>query len=66
MGNGDFNVYDDLRDKLIAGGIPAEEIAYIHAVNTEVQKKGLFGKVCSGQIRVLLGSMQKMGSGTNV
>ena len=55
-GNGNFNVYDDLRDKLIAKGIPAEEIAYIHAANTEVQKKELFGKVRSGQIRVLLGS----------
>ena len=65
-GNGDFNVYDDLRDKLIAKGIPAEEIAYIHTANTEVQKKELFGKVRSGQIRVLLGSTQKMGAGTNV
>ena len=59
------NVYDDLRDKLIAKGIPAEEIAYIHSANTEVQKKELFGKVRSGQIRVLLGSTQKMGAGTN-
>ena len=65
-GNGDFNVYDDLRDKLIAKGIPAEEIAYIHSASTEVQKKELFGKVRSGQIRVLLGSTQKMGAGTNV
>ena len=65
-GNGDFNVYDDLRDKLIAKGIPAEEIAYIHTANTEVQKKELFGKVRSGQIRVLLDSTQKMGAGTNV
>ena len=65
-GNGDFNVYDDLRDKLIAKGIPAEEITYIHTANTEVQKKELFGKVRSGQIRVLLGSTQKMGAGTNV
>ena len=61
-----FNIYDDLRDKLIAKGIPAEEIAYIHTANTEVQKKELFGKVRSGQIRVLLGSTQKMGAGTNV
>ena len=60
------NVYDDLRDKLVAKGIPAEEIAYIHTANTEVQKKELFGKVRSGQIRVLLGSTQKMGAGTNV
>lgn len=65
-GNGDFNVYDDLRDKLIAKGIPAEEIAYIHTASTEVQKKELFGKVRSGQIRVLIGSTQKMGAGTNV
>ena len=65
-GNGDFNVYDDLRDKLIAKGIPAEEIAYIHSANSEAQKKELFGKVRSGQIRVLLGSTQKMGAGTNV
>ncbi len=60
------NVYDDLRDKLIAKGIPAEEIAYIHDANTEAKKKELFGKVRSGQIRVLLGSTQKMGAGTNV
>ena len=65
-GDGEFNVYDDLRDKLIAKGIPAEEIAYIHSANTEVQKKELFGKVRSGQIRVLIGSTQKMGAGTNV
>ena len=60
------NVYDDLRDKLIAKGIPAEEIAYIHTANTETQKKELFGKVRSGQVRVLIGSTQKMGAGTNV
>ena len=65
-GDGTFNVYDDLRDKLIAKGIPAEEIAYIHSANTEVQKKEMFGKVRSGQIRVLIGSTQKMGAGTNV
>ena len=59
------NVYDDLRDKLIARGIPAEEIAYIHTANTETKKKELFGKVNSGQIRVLIGSTQKMGAGTN-
>ena len=59
-------VYDDLRDKLIARGIPAEEIAYIHTANTETKKKELFGKVNSGQIRVLIGSTQKMGAGTNV
>ncbi|WP_369522159.1 helicase-related protein [Dysosmobacter welbionis] len=60
------NVYDDLRDKLIARGIPAEEIAYIHSAKTEAQKKELFGKVRSGQVRVLIGSTQKMGAGTNV
>ena len=60
------NVYDDLRDKLIAKGIPAEEIAYVHTANTEAQKKELFGKVRSGQVRVLIGSTQKMGAGTNV
>ena len=64
--DGTFNVYDDIRDKLIAKGIPAEQIAYIHSANTEAQKKELFGKVRSGQVRVLLGSTQKMGAGTNV
>ena len=64
--DGHFNVYDAIRDKLIAMGIPAEEIAYIHGANTEVKKKELFGKVRNGQIRVLLGSTQKMGAGTNV
>ena len=60
------NVYDDLRDKLISKGIPADEIAYIHTANTEARKKELFGKVRSGQVRVLIGSTQKMGAGTNV
>lgn len=64
--DGHFNVYDAVRDKLIAMGIPKEEIAYIHSANTEVQKKELFGKVRSGQIRILIGSTQKMGAGTNV
>ena len=64
--DGKFNVYDDLRTKLIAKGIPAEEIAYIHSAATEAQKKEMFGKVRSGQIRILLGSTQKMGAGTNV
>jgi len=64
--DGRFNVYDDIRDKLIAKGIPPEEIAYIHTANTEAQKKELFGKVRSGQVRVLMGSTQKMGAGTNV
>ncbi len=63
--DGTFNVYDDLRDKLIAMGIPAEEIAYIHSAASEAQKKEMFGKVSSGQIRVLLGSTQKMGAGTS-
>ena len=60
------NLYDDLCDKLIAKGIPTEEIAYVHSANTEAKKKELFGKVRSGQIRVLIGSTQKMGAGTNV
>ena len=64
--DGSFNVYDDLRDKLIAKGIPAEQIAYIHNANTEQQKKELFGKVCNGEVRILLGSTAKMGAGTNV
>ena len=61
-----FNVYDDLRDKLVEKGIPKEEIAYIHDANTEVQKKELFARVRSGQVRVLMGSTAKMGAGTNV
>ena len=65
-GDGKFNVYDDLRNKLIAKGVPAGEIAYIHTANSEAQKKELFGKVRSGQVRVLIGSTQKMGAGTNV
>ncbi len=63
--NGEFNVYDDLRNKLIAKGIPADEIAFIHSAGSEAQKKEMFGKVRSGDIRVLLGSTQKMGAGTN-
>ena len=59
-------VSDDIRDKLIARGIPAEEIAYIHDAKTEQQKADLFDKVRSGEIRVLLGSTAKMGTGTNV
>lgn len=65
-GDGKFNVYDDLRNKLIAKGVPAEEIAYIHTANSEAQKKELFGKVRSGQVRVLMGSTFKMGAGMNV
>lgn len=64
--DGTFNVYDDLRDKLIEKGIPREEIAYIHSANTEKAKQEMFGKVKNGQIRVLIGSTQKMGAGTNV
>ncbi len=60
-----FTVYDDIRSKLIANGIPAEQIAFIHDANTDVKKKELFGKVRSGQVRVLLGSTSKMGAGTN-
>ena len=62
----DFCVYDDIRDKLIAKGIPADEIAYIHDAKTEKQKADLFDKVRSGEVRVLLGSTSKMGTGTNV
>lgn len=61
-----FNVYDDIREKLVAGGIPREEIAYIHEANSEAQKKELFAKVRSGKVRVLIGSTAKMGAGTNV
>ena len=64
-GNG-FCVYDDIRAKLIARGVPADEIAFIHDANTELRKKELFARVRSGQVRVLLGSTFKMGSGTNV
>lgn len=64
-GDGTFNVYDDIRDKLTAKGIPKEEIAFIHEYNTEAQKAELFKKVRSGVIRILLGSTQKMGAGTN-
>lgn len=60
------NVYDDIRRKLIVKGIPAEEIAFIHSANNDKQKAELFGKVRSGKVRVLLGSTQKMGAGTNV
>ena len=64
-GDGSFNIYDDLKKKLVAKGIPPEEIAYIHEANTEVRKKELFSKVRSGQVRVLIGSTAKMGAGTN-
>ena len=65
-GDGKFNVYDDIKTKLIAQGIPPEEIAFIHDANTEAQKAELFAKVRRGQVRVLIGSTQKMGAGTNV
>ena len=64
-GEGTFSVYDDIRDKLLAMGIPENEIAYIHDAKTEAQKKDLFAKVRVGQVRVLLGSTQRMGAGTN-
>ena len=60
-----FNVYDDIRSKLVSMGVPGEEVAFIHEANTEVQKKVLFAKVRSGQVRVLIGSTAKMGAGTN-
>ena len=65
-GDGTFNVYDDIRNKLIEKSVPPEEIAFIHEANTELRKAELFGKVRSGQVRFLLGSTQKMGAGTNV
>ena len=64
--DGTFNVYDDIKTKLIANGVPVEEIAFIHDADTEAKKKDLFAKVRTGQVRVLLGSTQKMGAGTNV
>ena len=64
--DGSFNFYDDLKGKLLNKGIPEEEIAFIHDANTEVKKKELFAKVRLGQVRVLIGSTQKMGAGTNV
>ena len=64
--DGTFSAYDDLRAKLVAKGVPESEIAYIHDYNTEARKAELFGQVRSGQVRVLMGSTQKMGAGTNV
>lgn len=63
---GEWNVYDDIRDKLIAKGIPKEQIAFIHDANTDDKKATLFAKVRAGKVRVLMGSTQKMGAGTNV
>ena len=65
-GDGSFNIYDDIRDKLTERGIPAEQIRFIHEATTDAQKKELFAKVRSGEVRVLLGSTPKMGAGTNV
>ena len=64
--DGTFSVYNDLKKKLMEAGIPEEEIAFIHDANTEARKKELFSKVRSGQVRILMGSTQKMGAGTNV
>ncbi len=64
--DGKFNVYDDIKKKLIAKGVPESEIAFIHNADSEAKKKDLFGKVRSGQVRVLIGSTAKMGAGTNV
>ena len=64
-GDGVFSVYDDIRSKLVEMGVPENEIAYIHDAKTEAQKKDLFTKVRAGQVRVLLGSTQRMGAGTN-
>ncbi len=64
--DGTFNVYDELKRKLIKKGVPAEEIVYIHQANKDVQKKELFAKVRVGQVRILLGSTAKLGAGTNV
>ena len=65
-GDGSFNVYDDMKQKMMAQGVPPEKIAFIHDAKTEVQKAELFAKVRKGQVRVLLGSTAKMGAGTNV
>ena len=65
-GDGEFNIYDDIRNKLVNMGIPKDEIAFIHEADTDKQKDELFSKVRRGEVRVLLGSTQKMGAGTNV
>ena len=64
-GKGGFNIYDDIRKKLIAAGMPPEQIAFIHDADSDTKKKELFARVRSGQVRVLIGSTQKMGAGTN-
>ena len=65
-GDGQFNVYDDVKKKLLAAGVPETEVAFIHSADTEAKKKELFSKVRTGQVRILLGSTAKMGAGTNV
>ena len=65
-GDGSFNVYDDVREKLVARGVPKEEVAFIHEYNTEAKKADLFAKVRAGQVRILMGSTPKLGAGTNV
>ncbi|MDD6489997.1 MAG: DUF3387 domain-containing protein, partial [Clostridia bacterium] len=65
-GDGSFNLYDDIKNKLVAKGIPSDEIAFIHEASTEEQKEKLFAKVRAGDVRVLIGSTKKMGAGTNV
>ena len=65
-GDGEFNIYDDIREKLVAMGIPKQEIAFIHEANSDKQKDELFAKVRKGDVRILLGSTQRMGAGTNV
>ena len=64
--DGTFNVYDDVREKLVSMGIPREEVAFIHEAGTETKKAELFAKVRSGQVRILLGSTPKLGAGTNI
>ena len=65
-GDGQFNIYDDLREKLTEQGVPREEISFIHEADTETKKAELFAKVRSGQVRILIGSTPKLGAGTNV
>ena len=64
--DGTFNVYDDVREKLVARGVPREEVAFIHEFNTETKKADLFAKVRAGQVRILMGSTPKLGAGTNI
>ena len=65
-GDGNFNVYDDIKNKLLAAGVPENEVAFIHSADTEAKKAALFSRVRSGDVRILLGSTAKMGAGTNV